>query len=104
MLAAPLGADAQPAGKDCSCQSLTSNTIASSEPSVATFRQRLRELGWIEGQNLVLDLRYANDRYERLSGLSAEPLALKLDVIVAFAAPERWRAGEATPGATSPRH
>jgi putative ABC transport system substrate-binding protein len=51
------------------------------------FRQGLRERGWIEGRNLILDFRYADNRYDRLPALAAELVALKPDVIFAVAAP-----------------
>ena len=46
------------------------------------FRQRLRELGWVEGQNIVIDYRYAEDRVDRLPDLAAELVRLKVDLIV----------------------
>src|SRR5215831_14976333 len=48
------------------------------------FRQGLRELGWVEGQNIVIDYRYAEGRVDRLPGLAAELVRLKVDVIVSF--------------------
>ena len=47
-----------------------------------TFRQRLRELGYIEGQNVVIEVRAAEGQYDRLPGLAAELVRLKSDVIV----------------------
>ena len=49
---------------------------------VAAFRQRLRELGYIEGKNLVIDYRYAEGRLDRLPILAAELVGLKVDAIV----------------------
>ena len=43
----------------------------------------LRELGWIEGKNLLLERRYANNQLDRLPGLAAELVSLNVDVIVA---------------------
>src|SRR5262245_5684773 len=51
------------------------------------FRQALSERGWVEGRNLILDFRYADNRYDRLPALAAELVALKPDVIFAVAAP-----------------
>jgi putative tryptophan/tyrosine transport system substrate-binding protein len=48
-----------------------------------TFRQRLRELGWVEGQNVSVEYRYAEGKYERLRELAAE--LIRLDVNVIFA-------------------
>ena len=49
-----------------------------------TFRQRLRELGYIEGQNLVIELRSAKGKRERFPELAAELVRLKVDVIVTY--------------------
>jgi putative tryptophan/tyrosine transport system substrate-binding protein len=48
------------------------------------FRQRLRELGWIEGQNIVIDYRFAEGRLDRLPDLAADMVRLKVDVIVSL--------------------
>jgi putative ABC transport system substrate-binding protein len=47
------------------------------------FRQRLRDLGYVEGKNLVIELRGADSGFERLPALAAELVSLKLDVIAA---------------------
>ena len=49
---------------------------------VAAFRQRLRELGYVEGKNTVIEYRYAEGRLDRLPDLAAELVGLKVDVIV----------------------
>jgi putative tryptophan/tyrosine transport system substrate-binding protein len=54
-------------------------------PLLDAFRQRLRELGWVEGQNIVIDYRYAEDRVDRLPDLAAELVRLKVDLIIASA-------------------
>jgi len=64
--------------------------------SVETFRQALRELGWVDGQNLVIDVRYAEGRYDRLPDLAAELVALKPDVIFAGAVNSAQAAKRAT--------
>jgi putative ABC transport system substrate-binding protein len=46
------------------------------------FRQGLRELGYVEGKTLVVDFRYADGKFDRLPGLVAELVRLKVDVIV----------------------
>jgi ABC-type uncharacterized transport system substrate-binding protein len=61
-------------------------TSPSDRPShLDAFRQRLRELGWVEGQNIVIDYRYAEGRVDRLPDLAAELVRLKVDLIVASA-------------------
>jgi putative tryptophan/tyrosine transport system substrate-binding protein len=52
-------------------------------PGVRLFLQGLRELGWLEGQNLVIEWRYAEASDERLAALATELVQLKVDVIVA---------------------
>jgi len=50
---------------------------------VEAFRQRLRELGYVEGKNIFFEYRYAEGKLERLPDLAAELVRLKVDVIVA---------------------
>jgi len=52
-------------------------------PFLQAFRQGLRELGYVEGQNIAIEFRWAEGRYDRLPGLAAELVRLKVDVIVA---------------------
>ncbi|HKH00573.1 MAG TPA: ABC transporter substrate-binding protein, partial [Bradyrhizobium sp.] len=49
---------------------------------VAAFVQRLRELGWVEGRNVVIEYRWAEGRIERSAEIAAEIVRLKVDVIV----------------------
>src|SRR6266436_2205888 len=66
-------------------------------PSMEAFRQRLRELGYVEGQNLVIEWRWAEGREERLPELAAELVRLKVDVIVAPGTAAIFAAQHATP-------
>jgi putative ABC transport system substrate-binding protein len=63
---------------------------------VEAFRQGLRELGWVEGQNIVIEYRWAHGHTDRLAGLAAELVALKPDVIVAGPVPPAIAAKNAT--------
>src|SRR5215831_14969056 len=85
LLAAPLAADAQQTGKVPRIGFLSLTSPSDRPPLLDAFRQRLRELGWIEGQNIVIDYRYAEDRVDRLPDLAAELVRLKVDLIVASA-------------------
>jgi putative tryptophan/tyrosine transport system substrate-binding protein len=60
------------------------------------FRQGLRELGYVEGQNIVIEYRSAEGKDERLPGLAAELVRLKVDVIVAASPPATEAAKQAT--------
>jgi len=58
------------------------DNTAAAEP-LESFRQGLRDLGYIEGQNISFEYRWARDKYERLPDLAAELTRLKVDVIFA---------------------
>ena len=60
------------------------------------FREALRTAGWVEGQNLTLDVRYAGERYARLPELAAELVRLKVDVIASLGTPATEAAKRAT--------
>ena len=75
---------------------LVPGTPAGFASYIEVFRLRLRELGWIEGQNLVLDVRYADDNYDRLPALATELVALKPDAIFAATAAATRAAARAT--------
>ena len=55
------------------------------------IRLALRELGYIEGQNIATEYRYAEGKYDRLPGLATELVRLKVDIIVAAGGPRRPR-------------
>jgi putative ABC transport system substrate-binding protein len=81
LLAAPFAADAQQATKVPRIGVLTLST-ASWAPNAEGFRQGLRELGWVEGQNIVIEHRDAAGRADMLPTLAGELVRLKVDVIV----------------------
>jgi ABC transporter substrate binding protein len=87
LLAAPLTAQSQPPEKTARVGVLAPGPSAPGAETYNAFRQGLSERGWIEGRNLILDFRYADNRYDRLPTLAAELVALKPDVIFAVAAP-----------------
>ena len=97
VVGAPLAADAQTAGKVARIGYLSSGSSSMAAPSVIdAFRQGLRELGWVEGQNIVIDYRFAESRFDRLPGLAAELIRLKVDIIVATSTPAATAAKNAT--------
>jgi putative ABC transport system substrate-binding protein len=78
LLLAPLAAEAQQAGNVRRIGLLDTQD----GPNTDVFRQSLRELGYEEGRNLVIDYRWHEGKYERLPALTAELIGLKPDVIV----------------------
>ena len=78
VLAAPLGAEAQQAGKIYRIGRIWNTPNPSAED---TLRQALRERGWIEGQNFVFERRYSEGRNDRLPVLAAELVRLRPDLI-----------------------
>jgi ABC-type uncharacterized transport system substrate-binding protein len=95
LVAAPLAVAAQPAGKVPRVGFLF---YGSSGPSreLDAFREGLRELAYIEGQNIVVDYRFAGGQIERLPELAVELVRLKPDVIVAPGTPASMAAKQAT--------
>jgi putative ABC transport system substrate-binding protein len=83
LLAAPLAAGAQQAGKIYRIGYLSSGSSTTGPHLLEAFRQGLRELGWVEGQNTIIEYRRAEGRLERLSDLAAELVRLQVDTIVA---------------------
>ena len=80
---APLAAGAQPAGKVWRVGWLQPSPPASA--GHASFRQAMRELGYVPGENVAFEDRFADGDFGRLPGLAAELARTKLDVIVAVA-------------------
>jgi putative ABC transport system substrate-binding protein len=79
---APLAAEAQQAAKVARIGYMSPN-LADWPHTHEAFRQGLRDLGYVEGRNLVLEYRDAEGKLERLPALAADLVALKVDVIVA---------------------
>jgi putative ABC transport system substrate-binding protein len=77
----PLAARAQQGGKKYIIGRF--NAGSATEPLNDVFTEILRELGWVEGENVVFERRYAENRLERLPELAADLVRLKVDVIVA---------------------
>jgi putative ABC transport system substrate-binding protein len=89
LLAAPLAAEAQPAASLPRIGYLSAGSL--SDPRfprfLQAFRQGLRELGHVEGQNIAIEFRWAEGKADRLPGLAAELVRLKVNVIVAVGTP-----------------
>jgi putative tryptophan/tyrosine transport system substrate-binding protein len=80
VLMAPLAAEAQPVRRI----GVLSPASPGPSPLLDAFRKGLGELGWVEGRNMRLEYRFAETRHERLPGLAAELVGLKVDVIFAI--------------------
>jgi len=84
-LGSPLTAHAQPQGKVWRVGFLSVVARPNSDEfgGFGAFPQGMRELGYIEGKNLIIEWRFADGKHDRLPGLAAELVHLKVDVIVA---------------------
>jgi putative ABC transport system substrate-binding protein len=93
---APVAAEATQAGKVYRLGYLSQPTRASVERGVESFVRALRELGWVEGKNLIIEYRWADGDAERLPALAAELVRDNVDVIVAPAGTAALAAKNAT--------
>ena len=91
----PITADAQQTAKVARIGYLALN-LAAAPYLPEAFRQGLRDLGYVEGRNVVIEYRDAEGKLERLPALAAELVALKVDVIVAPNTPAALAAKQAT--------
>src|SRR2546422_1898891 len=82
LLAAPLAVEAQHTGKVYRVGFLW-DSPAVWPHALEGFRQGLRDLGWVEGKNMVVEYRWAEGHFDRLPSLAEELVRLKVDVIVA---------------------
>ena len=90
-------ARAQQLGKIFRIGFLSPTTASGSAGLLEVFRQELRKLGWIEGKNITIDDRFAEQKPDRLPELAADLVRLKVDLIAVVATP----AALAAKGATS---
>jgi putative tryptophan/tyrosine transport system substrate-binding protein len=97
LFALSVSAHAQQTGKIFRIGFLDNSTAAGSAVLVDAFRQELRKLGWIEGKNITIEYRFAEQKNERLPELAADLVRLKIDLIVVTGGP----AALAAKGATS---
>ena len=89
-------AKAQPAAKVYRIGYPTVGTTAQGIPGYRAFIDELRDLGYVEGRNIVIERRYADGKLERLPDLAAELVRLRVDVIVAGTNPSVAAAKRAT--------
>jgi putative ABC transport system substrate-binding protein len=91
-----LPAEAQQAGKIFRIGFLDNSTAAGIAVFLEAFRQELSKLGWIEGKNITIEYRFAEQKNERLPELAAELVRLKVDLIVTSGGPTPVAAKKAT--------
>jgi putative ABC transport system substrate-binding protein len=89
-------AQAQQTGKVFRIGFLDQSTVSGSAVLVDAFRQELSKLGWIEGKNITIEYRFAEQKLERLPELAADLVRLRVDLIVASGAPTPLAAKKAT--------
>src|SRR5215471_5517116 len=89
-------AEAQQAKKVARIGFLDNSTASGSAVLVKAFRQELRKLGWIEGKNITIEYRFAEQTPERLPELAVDLVRLKVDLIVASATAPALAARNAT--------
>jgi len=82
LFAAPLAADGQQRSLTV-IGFLSSRSPGESASVVAAFRQGLNEAGYVEGQNVVIEFRWAEGRYDRLSGMAADLVSRQVELIIA---------------------
>ena len=95
-LLVPLAAEAQLASKVPRIGFLATNAPAAYPELVEAFRQGLRDLGYVEGQNIAIEYRWAEGRVERFADFASELVRLKVDLIVATSSPLALAARNAT--------
>lgn len=96
VLGSPLARAAEPTEKIARVGFVHPGSPASATRGVSVFWQRLNELGWVEGRNLVIEARWAEGRIDRLPALMHEVIGRRVDVIVTNTTPAAIAAKNAT--------
>src|SRR5437899_12340566 len=91
----PFAGEAQPAGRAYRV-GLLGLASGSDAPILASLPQGLRDLGYEEGKNLVIEYRTAEGKYDRLPALAVQLVGLKIDVLVTYGTPGALAAKQAT--------
>jgi putative tryptophan/tyrosine transport system substrate-binding protein len=89
-------ADAQPAAKVYRIGWLGHGSVPTANPGIGDFQQGLRDLGYVDGKNVVVEFRYASGNVDKLPELANEFSRLKVDVIVTSGEPAAFAAKRAT--------
>jgi ABC-type uncharacterized transport system substrate-binding protein len=89
-------ADAQQTGKIFRIAYLDNSTASSQAVLLEAFRQELSKLGWIEGKNITIEYRFAEQKNERLPELAADLVRLKVDLVLVTGGPTALAVKKAT--------
>jgi len=92
----PLAVAAQPPAKIPRIGMLLGGSPDWTAPTLEAFRQRLRELGYVEGHTIAIDYRFAEGKSEPLPALAAELVHLPVDILVTWGSAAAWAAKHAT--------
>jgi len=92
----PFAARAQQAAKTARIGFLGADTQSGVESRLERFRSGLRDLGYVEGDNVFIDFRWAEGNYARLPDFAAELVRLKVDLLVTYGTPGTLAAKKAT--------
>lgn len=93
--AAPSVKAQSPRAKTVRIGYLSSHSAAAGQPYAEAFRQGLRDLGYLEGRNLLIEYRWADGNYDRLPALAKQLVGLNVDMIVSVGGPPTARAAKA---------
>ena len=96
LLALCFSAEAQHPGKVRRIGFLDASAASGMAVLIDAFRQEMSKLGWIEGRNITIEYRFAEQKLERLPELAAELVRLKVDLIVVVSTPPALAAKSAT--------
>src|SRR5262244_74929 len=96
LLALCVSVDAQQSRKVFRIGFLDNSTASGSAVVVDAFRREMSKLGWIEGKNIIIESRFADQNLERLPELAADLVRLKVDLIVVTSTPPGLAAKKAT--------
>ena len=96
ILWSPVVISAQPGAKALRIGVLVGSGPSVASPNVEAFRRGLRDLGYVEGRNIAIEVRWAEGRLERFPEFVAELLSLKVDILVAGTVAAALAARQAT--------